>query len=68
MEKLNEKTIKEILEARKRIGRGEFYSEDEAREIGGFGGKDNDGKMWSKAIKLLNSECPTKCCEWCDGR
>jgi hypothetical protein len=23
---------------------------------------------WKKAIKLLNSDCPTKCCEWCEGR
>jgi len=24
--------------------------------------------MWKKAIKLLNSDCPTKSCEWCEGR
>ena len=26
------------------------------------------GKIWRKAIKLLNSDCPTKCCKWCNGR
>jgi hypothetical protein len=25
-------------------------------------------KVWKNALKLLNSDCPTKCCEWCDGR
>lgn len=25
-------------------------------------------KVWKKAIKLLNSDCPEKGCEWCDGR
>lgn len=25
-------------------------------------------KMWKKAIKLLNSDCPQKSCEWCDGK
>ena len=24
--------------------------------------------IFSKAIKLLNSKCPKKSCEWCDGR
>lgn len=24
--------------------------------------------VWKKAIKLLNSDCPEKSCEWCDGR
>lgn len=24
--------------------------------------------IWNKAIKLLNSDCPTKCCEWCKER
>ncbi|MFH0711889.1 MAG: PD-(D/E)XK nuclease family protein [archaeon] len=23
---------------------------------------------WKSAIKLLNSDCPTKSCEWCEGR
>jgi len=25
-------------------------------------------KVWKSAIKLLNSDCPVKSCEWCDGR
>lgn len=25
-------------------------------------------KVWKDAIKLLNSDCPTKCCGWCQGR
>jgi len=25
-------------------------------------------KIWKKAIKLLNGECPKETCEWCDGR
>ncbi len=25
-------------------------------------------KTWKKALKLLNSDCPKKSCEWCDGR
>jgi len=25
-------------------------------------------KLWKKAIDLLNNDCPTKCCEWCEGR
>lgn len=25
-------------------------------------------KFWKDAIKLLNEACPTKCCEWCEGR
>ena len=25
-------------------------------------------KVWKKAIELLNSDCPSKCCEWCEGR
>ncbi len=25
-------------------------------------------KVWKKAINLLNSDCPTKSCEWCEGR
>jgi len=29
---------------------------------------DNAEKIWKKAIKLLNSKCPTRCCEWCDGK
>jgi hypothetical protein len=24
--------------------------------------------VWKKAIKLLNSDCPTKSCEWCEGK
>lgn len=33
MERLNEKTINEIQEARKRISGGEIYTEDNAKEI-----------------------------------
>jgi len=25
-------------------------------------------KTWKKALKLLNSDCPSKSCEWCEGR
>jgi hypothetical protein len=25
-------------------------------------------KTWKQAINLLNSDCPSKCCEWCEGR
>ena len=25
-------------------------------------------KIWKKAIKLLNGECPEKACEWCEGK
>ena len=25
-------------------------------------------KFWKKALKLLNGDCPDKCCEWCDGK
>ena len=28
----------------------------------------SSGKIWGKAIKLLNGDCPTKSCEWCEGR
>lgn len=28
----------------------------------------NAENIFNKAIKLLNEECPTKTCEWCDGR
>jgi hypothetical protein len=28
----------------------------------------NADKIFKKAIKLLNSECPKKSCEWCEGR
>ena len=28
----------------------------------------NAEKIFKKAVQLLNSECPTKCCEWCEGR
>jgi len=24
--------------------------------------------LWKEAIKLLNSDCPKKSCEWCEGR
>jgi hypothetical protein len=24
--------------------------------------------MWKKALKLLDGDCPKKCCEWCEGR
>ncbi len=26
------------------------------------------GEVWKKAIKLLNSDCPNKSCEWCEGK
>ena len=29
---------------------------------------DNAEDLFNKAIKLLNSDCPTECCEWCDGK
>jgi len=29
---------------------------------------DNAEKIWKNAIKLLNSNCPTKNCEWCEGK
>jgi len=29
---------------------------------------DEAEKLFKKAIKLLNSDCPTECCEWCEGR
>ena len=25
-------------------------------------------KLFEKAIELLNGDCPTKTCEWCDGK
>ena len=25
-------------------------------------------KKTYKALKLLNSDCPSKCCEWCEGK
>jgi len=25
-------------------------------------------KAWKDALKLLEGECPKKCCEWCEGR
>lgn len=25
-------------------------------------------KVWKKAIKLLNADCPNNSCEWCEGR
>ncbi|MFH1325837.1 MAG: PD-(D/E)XK nuclease family protein, partial [archaeon] len=28
----------------------------------------NAEKIFQKAIKLLNSDCPDKTCEWCEGR
>lgn len=29
---------------------------------------DNAEKIWKNAIKLLNSDCPKKSCEWCEGK
>ena len=28
----------------------------------------NAEKIFNKAIKLLNEDCPTKCCEWCEEK
>ena len=28
----------------------------------------NAEQLFEKALKLLNGDCPDKCCEWCDGR
>lgn len=28
----------------------------------------NAGELFEDAIRLLNSDCPTKACEWCDGK
>ena len=28
----------------------------------------NAEKIWKKALKLLNGDCPKKSCEWCGGR
>ncbi len=28
----------------------------------------NAEKIWKKAIKLLNADCPKKSCAWCEGR
>jgi len=28
----------------------------------------NAESIFNKAIKLLDEECPEKCCEWCDGK
>lgn len=28
----------------------------------------NAEKLFDKALKLLNEECPSKCCVWCEGR
>jgi len=25
-------------------------------------------KVWKDALKFLDGDCPSKCCEWCDGR
>lgn len=25
-------------------------------------------KFWKDVLKLLEGDCPTKCCEWCEGR
>ncbi len=25
-------------------------------------------KVWEDALELLEKECPSKCCEWCEGR
>ena len=27
---------------------------------------DNAERLFNKALKLLNSECPKECCDWCD--
>jgi hypothetical protein len=29
---------------------------------------DDAEKLWKNAIKLLNSDCPKKTCEWCEGK
>lgn len=29
---------------------------------------DSAKKVWKKVLKLLNGDCPTKCCEWCGER
>jgi len=29
---------------------------------------DSAESVWLKAIKLLNSDCPSETCEWCEGR
>ena len=29
---------------------------------------DNAEKIWKNALKLLNSDCPSKSCEWCEER
>jgi len=29
---------------------------------------ENVEKVWKDALELLNSDCPIKCCEWCEGR
>lgn len=28
----------------------------------------NAEKLFNKAIKLLNSDCPNECCDWCEGK
>jgi len=28
----------------------------------------NAEKIWKKALKLLEGDCPKKTCEWCEGR
>ena len=28
----------------------------------------NAERIWSEALKLLNSACPSKSCEWCEGK
>ena len=28
----------------------------------------NAENIFQRAIKMLNDECPDKCCEWCDGK
>ena len=28
----------------------------------------NAEKLFNKALKMLNGDCPSKCCVWCDGK
>ena len=28
----------------------------------------NAEKIWKNGLKLLDGDCPTKCCDWCEGR
>ena len=29
---------------------------------------ENAERIFIKALKLLNSECPKECCNWCNGK